>query len=63
MTLALALALMLVTMLFCVFWGGYLFVYNSLKGLNLKSESDDFLAPKHWASLSISQAPNYPTYR
>ena len=48
MTLALALALMLVTMLFCAFWG-YLFVYNSLKGLNfLKSESDDFLAPKHF---------------
>lgn len=47
MTLELALALMLVTMLFCAFLG-YLFVYNSLKGLNLKSESDDFLAPKHF---------------
>ena len=42
---------------------GHFFLYNSLKGLNLKSESDDFLAPKHWASLSISQGPNYPTYR
>ena len=42
-------------------WDTFL-LYNSLKGLNLKSESDDFLAPKHWASLSISQGPNYPTY-
>ena len=33
---------------------GHFFLYNSLKGLNLKSESDDFLAPKHFGLVWVS---------